>query len=125
MLECRNAENVEITRTWCGRGDRILNGFDIPALRHPGIASVNAHAPNGNGRSGSGRFLFTEGARSRLPRQPGTTEVSVVRGLPVDGTQQVQRLDDPGGTHVEGLADEVLGGLVVAGAERLDEQRGR
>src|SRR5690348_2851232 len=73
----------------------------------------------------SGPLSVTRQSGSGFPGQPWTAEVAVVRRLPVDGTQQVQRLDDARGTHVEGLADEVLGGLVVAGAERLDEQRGR
>ena len=46
-------------------------------------------------------------------------EVTVVGGLPVDGAQEIELLDDGGGLEAEHFADGLLDGFVadLAGAE--------
>jgi hypothetical protein len=50
--------------------------------------------------------------------------VAVVRGAPVDGTQQIEPLDDGARPEVE-VADEIAAAALVAGAEGVDLHRDR
>src|SRR5437762_7237203 len=62
-----------------------------------------------------------------LPRQVqiGPPEVAVRRGLPIDGTAEIEARDDLARPEVEVLVDEPADDVVVhgPGAERLDVQR--
>src|SRR5919201_3465738 len=62
-----------------------------------------------------------------FPWKLGPAEVSVGRGLPIDGTAEPEAIDDRARTKVEVLGNELADRLVRhrARAERLDVQRDR
>lgn len=70
--------------------------------------------------------LKLEGLRL-LPGEVGVGEVAVLRGLAVDGLDEIELLDDDTRAHVEVVADDLheLVGALVRGTVAFDEERQR